>query len=81
MHRCAKDLQLSANKCTLGRRRDCRAHFTHWREYMKKTTGLIILALMMSGCMTTRTAYVQNGTEVFEANCNGLARTIADCYA
>jgi hypothetical protein len=43
--------------------------------------GLTLLTLMLSGCMTTRMAYVQNGTEVYEANCNGLARTIADCYA
>lgn len=44
---------------------------------------LIPLAfLILTGCFGrgVRPAYTRNGVTVYEAKCNGMARTINDCY-
>lgn len=48
----------------------------------KLTLTLIgLVAILSTGCVTTRQAYVNNGVQVHEARCNGNARSMADCFA
>lgn len=45
---------------------------------------LSLLALVTTGCAIgkgVRPAYTNGDVQVYEAKCNGMARTINDCYA
>lgn len=42
---------------------------------------VILLALICSACVTSRPLYTEtNGEMVYEANCDGTAFSIGDCY-
>lgn len=41
---------------------------------------VVFLAIVMSGCATVNPSFVRDGKQVYEATCNGTARSIADCH-
>ncbi len=44
--------------------------------------SVILTTVFVFGCATgVRSVYTSNGKEVFEAKCNGIQNTIADCHA
>lgn len=43
--------------------------------------ALLVIPLFMVACVTAAPVYQNNGEQVYQAKCNGLARTISDCYA
>ena len=41
---------------------------------------ILIIALLLGACATTRSFRGPDGELAFETTCNGTARTFADCY-
>lgn len=41
---------------------------------------LMLSFLLLTACASTNPAFVRDGNQVWEATCNGLARSMTDCH-